>query len=214
MKLGRILAATMAVTALASSMAMAIPSAQICDTLDRCKRFQGNNPQRNQHATLLFTKQMPAPAPMTLGVLVGVLPFESLKLEVGFDYLTSNLQKDNFADAHPFYLNAKLATPEDLGFKGMPAFAVGAYNLGTYDKPEVNGSTRQNLVYGLAAKTCPVIGRISAGGYLRLQKGSGQRHQHLNTDQNSGVMLSWDRTMAEISDKLWFGDRLYERQQR
>lgn len=137
------------------------------------------------------------------GVVAGVLPFENLKLEVGADYLTSNLQQDVQADNHPIYFNAKLATPEDaFGIKGLPAFAVGVYNLGTYDKPEVHGmSTRQNIAYGLVGKTFPVIGRLSAGGYYGAQRALTIGTNTQNS--NSGMMASWDRTMTEISDKLW-----------
>lgn len=138
-----------------------------------------------------------------LGVTAGLLPFESLKLEVGVDYLTTNFQSNNEYDKHPFYFNAKLGTPEDLGVKGMPAFAVGVYNLGTFDKPEVGVSTRQNLAYGLVAKTFPVVGRFSVGGYYGAQRALATAANPKNN--NSGVMASWDRTMSEISDKLWLG---------
>jgi hypothetical protein len=137
-------------------------------------------------------------------VTAGVLPFENLKLEVGVDYLTSGSRVAG-ADDHPFLFNAKLATPEDLGFKGMPAFAVGVYNVGTYDKPEVGLSTRQNIAYGLVAKTFPVIGRLSAGGYYGAHRALATGTNTVTTDNNSGVMVSWDRTMSEISDKLWLG---------
>jgi hypothetical protein len=137
------------------------------------------------------------------GVVVGVLPFEAVKLELGFDYLTTGTK--SIADSHPFYFNAKLATAEDLGFKGMPALAVGAYNLGTYDKPELATSTRQNIAYGLVAKTLPVIGRISAGGYYGAKRALYTSGNPVTTDMNSGLLLSWDRTISEISDKLWMG---------
>jgi hypothetical protein len=204
MKLGKVLAATMAVMALACGTAMAIPSEQIAIPSTDAKGFK--EVTLNVISTQRFsTKPDAGASSYDAGVLVGVLPFESLKLEVGFDYLTTNLQNDNFADNHPFYFNAKLATPEDLGFKGMPAFAVGAYNLGTYDKPEVGLSTRQNLVYGLVARTLPVIGRLSAGGYVGAKRALANGSNSINTDQNSGVMVSWDRGITEISDKLWLG---------
>jgi len=46
----------------------------------------------------------------------------------------------------------------------------------------------------------PSLGRISAGYYR------GSRRALVNTSgdaANDGVLLSWDRTMNEISDKLW-----------
>ena len=141
-----------------------------------------------------------------VGATVGVSPFENLKLEIGVDYLTNNIQGGGHtADNHPFYFNAKMGTPEDaFGIKGMPALAVGIYNLGTVDKPEsaVN-STRQNIVYGLVGKTLPVIGRLSAGGYHGSARALATAANGKETNNNNGVMASWDRTMTEISDKLW-----------
>jgi hypothetical protein len=204
MKLGRILAAAGLVVAMACGQALAIPSEQIAIPSTDAKGFK--EVTLNIISTQRFSSKPDAGASSyDAGVLVGVLPFESLKLEVGFDYLTTNFQNDNAADAHPFYFNAKLATPEDLGFKGMPALAVGVYNLGTYDKPELGVSTRQNIAYGLAAKTLPVIGRLSAGGYVGAKRALANGSNTINTNQNSGVLVSWDRGMAEISDKLWLG---------
>jgi len=134
------------------------------------------------------------------GVETGLLPFESVKVEVGVDYLTTGTSSPT--DAHPFYFNGKLATAEDLGFKGLPAFAVGVYNMGTYDKPTTGISTRQNIAYGLAAKTLPIIGRISAGGYVGAERAL---RTPGNSRNNSGAMASWDRTISELSDKLWLG---------
>lgn len=139
-----------------------------------------------------------------VGVTVGVSPLENLKLEVGVDYMSSNLQNDNAYDNHPFYFNAKLGTPEDaFGIKGLPAFAVGVYNLGTFDKPEVGVSTRQNIAYGLVAKTLPVVGRLSVGGYYGAQRALATAYNPKNN--SSGILASWDRTISEVSDKLWLG---------
>ncbi|MFA6286137.1 MAG: hypothetical protein WC661_02035 [Opitutaceae bacterium] len=128
------------------------------------------------------------------GLTVGVLPFEKIQLETGIDYMETGT--NSRADNSPMYFNAKLGTPENSIGKGSPAFAIGGYNFGTN-----NGVTTQNITYALAAKTLPVIGRLSAGYYL------GSRR--VLTDENGrpandGVILTWDRTMSEISDKLWF----------
>lgn len=202
MKLGRILAAACAVVAMASASAMAIPTAQTWIPSTDAKGFKETT--INVLSIQRFSPKSDAGASVyDVGVTVGVSPLESLKLEIGADYLTSNGQSDSAGDNHPFYFNAKLATPEDLGFKGMPAVAVGVYNLGTYDKPEVGLSTRQNIVYGLLAKTLPVVGRISAGGYYGSERALATPGNPKNN--NSGIMLSWDRTISEISDKLWMG---------
>jgi hypothetical protein len=132
-----------------------------------------------------------------IGLTAGVLPFEKLQMEVGVDYVGAGL---DFSDNHPVMLNAKLGTPEDALFKYSPAIAVGVYNFGFKQIPTVTPG--MNMVYGLLARTLPVVGRISAGGY------HGSETALVGTNgkgANDGVLLSWDRTMTEISDKLWMG---------
>jgi hypothetical protein len=71
----------------------------------------------------------------------------------------------------------------------------GLYNAGTK-----KNLTNYNMFYGLIAKTIPVIGRISAGYYY------GNKTVLLDETgnvSNKGLLLSWDRNMPEISDKLW-----------
>ena len=143
---------------------------------------------------------------MDIGPEVGILPFEKIQAEVGFDYLTIG---QNPNENHPFSFNAKIGTPEDSLFKFSPAFAVGIYNCGptNYGKLNDDGSFRapfissgQNIVYGLLARTLPIVGRISAGGY----HGSQRALVDINGNSaNDGVLVSWDRTISEISDKLW-----------
>jgi hypothetical protein len=144
---------------------------------------------------------------MDIGLTVGVLPFEKIQAEVGFDYLTiANDPNDN----HPFSFNAKLGTPEDAFFKYQPALAVGIYNAGPSQKA-VNApavTSGQNIIYALAARTLPAmgpvpsLGRISAG-YYRGAKGALIDANNPTRGANDGLLLSWDRTMTEISDKLW-----------
>lgn len=135
-----------------------------------------------------------------IGPVVGVLPFEKLQAEIGFDYLTSGTEPN---DNHPWSGNFKIGTPEDSIFKFSPAFAVGMYNIGpSLSKATAPGVTSgQNIVYGLLARTLPVVGRLSAGYYR------GSERALVNAEftkaANDGVLLSWDRTMTEISDKLW-----------
>ena len=133
-----------------------------------------------------------------LGLTTGISPFSKVQAEIGIDYL--NMGDNNILDAknydlHPIYFNGKIAIPEDSLFKGAPAIAVGAYNFGT--KASL---TNYNIVYGLLAKTIPFIGRISAGYY------TGNKAllvDELGKASNSGLLLSWDRAVPEISDKLW-----------
>jgi len=135
---------------------------------------------------------------VVIGPTVGILPFEKIQAEVGFDVISVG----GDADKYPLYFHGKLGTPEDSLFKFSPAIAVGGYNFGTKSGDARNGelATNQDLVYGLLAKTFPVVGRLSAGYFV------GNKKVLLDENGNSdekGVLLSWDRTMTEISDKLW-----------
>ncbi|MCX5791677.1 MAG: hypothetical protein NTY45_05575 [Elusimicrobia bacterium] len=122
---------------------------------------------------------------------VGVLPYEKIQAEAGFDVMKAGLSADNY----PVYLHAKAGTPEGSLFGGSPAFALGGYNFGL--KKDV---TDQNIIYGLAAKNLAKLGRLSAGYFSGngkvLVDGNGAK-------ANTGLLLSWDRTLSEISDKLW-----------
>jgi hypothetical protein len=55
--------------------------------------------------------------------------------------------------------------------------------------------TNDNVTYGLIAKTIGKAGRFSVGYY--------EGNDLVLGDKNSGLLASWDRTMSEISDKLW-----------
>jgi hypothetical protein len=136
------------------------------------------------------------------GLTIGVLPFDLIQMEVGADYVSYG----NAYDANPYYFNAKLGIPEGGLFTNAPALAIGGYNFGTNSKKDSLVRTDQNIVYGLVAKTLPEfwglpsLGRFSGGWYV------GNGDVLVGTDgkkENQGVLLSWDRTMSEISDKLW-----------
>ena len=136
------------------------------------------------------------------GPEIGVLPFEDVQMEVGVDYV-STFSGSKYDD-HPIYFNAKLGVPEGVICSNSPALAVGGFNFGT--KSHDATRTDQNILYGLASKNIPEfgglpsLGRFSAGGY------SGNKDVLMSRTggkANTGVLLSWDRTMTEISDKLW-----------
>jgi hypothetical protein len=135
---------------------------------------------------------------VVIGPTVGILPFEKIQAELGFDFMSAGGAADN----HPLYFHAKVGTPEGSLFKLSPAIAVGGYNFGTRSGDARDGelATNQNMVYGLVARTIPVLGRFSAGYFV------GNRKVLLDKDGDSdgkGLLLSWDRVMTEISDKLW-----------
>ena len=126
------------------------------------------------------------------GFTTGLLPFEKFQGEIGVDYLYMG---DSNYDNHPIYFNAKIGLPEDALFKGFPAVALGTYNFGLK-----TNLTNYNIIYGEIAKTIPILGRLSVGYYTGNDKVLVDENLK---KANNGVLLSWDRTMTEISDKLW-----------
>ena len=125
--------------------------------------------------------------PVDVGVTVGLLETNFVNAELGVDFREST---DN-----PTFFNAKLGLKEDTIGKYFPAFVLGGYNFGT--KSEV---TDYNIFYLEVAKTLGSFGRLTAGYYM------GSDKLLVNTrgqKENNGVLLSFDRTMAEISPKLW-----------
>ncbi|MFZ3114731.1 MAG: hypothetical protein WA133_09945 [Syntrophales bacterium] len=130
------------------------------------------------------------PTVTNLGLTVGILPWEKFQMEVGIDY-----RDIGGNHTYPLLYNAKIGIPEDSLCEYSPAIAVGGYDFGT--EKDV---TNSNLVYALVAKTIGNLGRVSVGYY------TGNDKVLLDIDgnkDNDGVLLSWDRTISEISDKLW-----------
>lgn len=146
---------------------------------------------------------------LDLGLTFGVLPFRMVQLELGVDYLVIANDPN---DQHPWSGNAKLAAPEEELFPYAPALAVGIYNgrtakdIMTGDAPKVTSG--QNIVYGLVAKTVPALGPLPTLGRLSVGYYRGSRRALVDEQgrvRNHGVLLSWDRTLREISDNLWLG---------
>jgi hypothetical protein len=137
------------------------------------------------------------PGMYDIGLTTGFLPFNKLQGEVGVDYLSMG---DIQYDDHPIYFNLKLGVGEDSLFKFCPAIVVGAYNVGLK-----KNLTDYNIMYGEIAKSIPILGRVSVGYYM----GSAtlllddNRPTYTGKKANAGLLLSLDRTMTEISDKLW-----------
>ncbi len=131
-----------------------------------------------------------------VGLEAGLWPIkDKLGVEAGFDIINGYGQLDDY----PLYLNGKVGMPEDAAFSYSPALAVGLYNWGMkHDKTDVNS------YYVKAARTLKVddlnFGRFSVGWFwgnsdlLLDEKG--------DTDAN-GVLLAWERTISELSDKFW-----------
>jgi hypothetical protein len=123
--------------------------------------------------------------PTDMGLTVGVLPFEKVQAEVGVDLLEPT--------DDPWYANAKIGTPEGAIFDGSPALNLGIFNVGT--KTNV---TNQDIVFVMAGKTLPVVGRLFAGYYVGNEKvlvnGDGE-------EDNKGLMVGFDHGFLPVKDK-------------
>lgn len=193
MKRVKMLAAAAAIVVMASSAAMATPSTQIWIPSTDVKGFKEIHIDIDNY-TRFSSKADPATGvganTYDVGVTVGILPLEKFKIEAGVDYMTDNTS-GSLMEQHPIFLNFKAGVPEDAFFKGMPAVAAGMFGINT-----ASDLLSANVAYGLIAKTFPVIGRLSVGGYNGAERSLGK-------NANNGLLASWDRTMSEISDKLW-----------
>lgn len=121
-----------------------------------------------------------------LGLTTGVLPFEKINAEVGFDHIEG---------AYPFFLNAKVGVPEGAFGEYSPAFAVGGFGFGTKED-----ATDYDIYYAKAAKTVGKLGRFSVGYYTGNDT---LLVDETGASDESGIMLAWERTLSEISDNLW-----------
>ena len=123
--------------------------------------------------------------PTDLGLTLGVLPFDKVRMEVGVDLLESS--------DYPVYFNAKIGVPEDAFFSGQPTLQVGVFNAGT--KSDV---TNQNIVYGVIGKSIPGIGRLSVGPSI------GNKNVLVDKNgekENAGFMAAFDRAFLPVKDK-------------
>lgn len=113
-----------------------------------------------------------------IGVTFGVWKY----LEVGLDMIQPS--------PDPFYMNFKIGIPES---EGLPALAFGGCNFGT--KKNV---TDYNMMYGVAAKILPTVGRLTVGYYKGLNE-----KLFLDAVGNKaarGFIATWDKT---LTDKIW-----------
>lgn len=101
--------------------------------------------------------------PITTGLTMGVLPWDNLQLEVGFDLVLPS--------PDPFVLNAKIGVPEDKLFPYQPSFSLGIFGVGTKKSTSpTNLGTDYNMLYAQVQHSIPVVGGyVSAGGYYSLQ---------------------------------------------
>src|SRR5436309_2463193 len=105
---------------------------------------------------------------------MGVLPWENLQLEVGFDMLLPS--------SDPFLFNAKLGVPEDKLFPFQPSLAVGIFGVGTKGSSATELGTDYNILYAQVQHSIPSVGGyLSVGGYY----GAGSELLFQSSDGNT-----------------------------
>lgn len=97
--------------------------------------------------------------PIDSGLTIGILPFEKLQAEVGFDLNYPGLTKNGLL------LNAKLGVPEGAFGDWFPGISGGIYGLGL--KKDVSD---YNLLHAEIGKTLGALGTVTVGGYLGNEK--------------------------------------------
>jgi hypothetical protein len=209
--------AAFAICGIAATIASATPSTQIWIPSTDIQPYK--TVHLNVDSYVRTKKENPAnltgassgqglPPLYVIGPTVGVLPYEKVQAEVGFDLMYGGANTGFGLDKYPAYGHFKIGMPEDNTW--IPAVAVGMYNIGTKSGDARKGelATNQDIAYGLVAKTLPVIGRLSAGYFVGnkkvLVKDTVDASGNFRSDEK-GVLLSWDRTLTEISDKIWVG---------
>jgi hypothetical protein len=118
--------------------------------------------------------------PLTTGLTIGVLPFEKLQAEVGFDLFYPGVTSETLS------LNGRVSVPEGA-FGALPGLSVGIQGVG-FEKDVSD----YNMLHGTIAKTLPYVGTLAVGGYYAL-------NEDLLVDDlvdgrpvdRSGFMASW-----------------------
>jgi hypothetical protein len=117
--------------------------------------------------------------PLTTGLTLGVLPFEKLQAEVGFD-LFYPLGKTS----ETFSLNGRVSLPEGA-FGALPGLSVGIQGVG-FEKDVSD----LNMLHGTVSKTLPYVGTVALGGYYALNENLLLDETGAPVDQG-GFMASW-----------------------
>jgi hypothetical protein len=120
--------------------------------------------------------------PLTTGLTIGVLPFQKLQGEIGFDLFFPAFTG---SESDVFQLNGRLSVPEGALGAMMPGLSVGIQGVGFEEDV-----SDLNMLHGTISKTLPVVGTIAVGGYYGL-------NDKLLVDENAepvdqgGFMASW-----------------------
>lgn len=116
--------------------------------------------------------------PLTTGLTIGVLPFQKVQAEIGFDLMYPG------ATEKGLYLNGRLTLPEGAFGASMPGLSVGIQSVG------VTSTTDYNILHGTVGKTLPFVGTLAVGGYYGLNEDLLLNELGEPVDQG-GFMASW-----------------------
>lgn len=120
----------------------------------------------------------PGAYPIDTGLTLGVLPFEKLQGEIGFDLLYPAKGKT------ALLLNGKLTLPESALAEWSPGLSVGIMGVGLE-----KGVNDYNMLHVTLGKTFPAVGALALGAYYGVSKelfvdAGGAKKQ-------AGVLASW-----------------------
>jgi hypothetical protein len=97
--------------------------------------------------------------PIDTGLTMGILPFDKVQAEIGFDLNYPGYTKNGF------YLNAKLGLTEGAFGDWFPGISLGIYNLGFQTDKNKPGQNNYNLLHAEIGKTLGSYGIAAVGGY-------------------------------------------------
>ena len=132
------------------------PRAELAPESDQCI---GRRKQRNNVVRERLDPKGAQPFNRAGGITIGVLPWDKLQLEIGYDLFLPT------QNPLLFLLNAKLGTPENTFFNGSPSLAAGIFGMGIKGKSSSDLGTSYDILYGQIQKNLPFGGYVSAGGY-------------------------------------------------
>jgi hypothetical protein len=113
------------------------------------------------------------------GLTIGVLPFEKVRAEVGFDLLYPGKTSDGLA------LNGRVSLPEGAFGAFVPGLSAGIQGVG-FEKD----ISDLNMLHGAVSMTFPYVGTLSAGGYYAMNERLLVNELGTPVDR-SGLMASW-----------------------
>lgn len=95
------------------------------------------------------------------GLTIGILPFEKLQAEIGFDLNYPGITKNGL------FLNAKLGVPEGAFGEMFPGISAGIYGVGFQSSSDPAKGARSdfNIIHAEIGKTFS-FGNFTVGGYL------------------------------------------------